>query len=89
MALGMPVILTMTTTAPMTDPQLPVNCQCGWTGYGPDGTGDACDTDDHDDGTDDGPDNCPLLNVDQLDTDSDGTGDAVIPTMTMTVPRRT
>ena len=29
------------------------------------------------DGTDDGPDNCPLIaNADQLDTDSDGTGDA-------------
>ena len=32
---------------------------------------------DDDDGTDDGPDNCPLIaNADQLDTDSDGTGDA-------------
>jgi hypothetical protein len=29
------------------------------------------------DGTDDGPDSCPLIaNADQLDTDSDGTGDA-------------
>jgi hypothetical protein len=42
-----------------------------------DGTGDACDTDDDGDGTDDGPDNCPLIsNAAQTDTDSDGTGDA-------------
>ncbi|RKZ61409.1 MAG: hypothetical protein DRR08_08860, partial [Candidatus Parabeggiatoa sp. nov. 2] len=41
------------------------------------GIGDACDTDDDNDGVEDGADNCPLAaNADQTDTDGDGAGDA-------------
>ncbi len=42
-----------------------------------DGQGDACDTDDDDDGTGDTSDNCPLtFNLSQADQDGDGRGDA-------------
>jgi hypothetical protein len=45
-----------------------------------DGPGDACDTDDDNDGLADGSDNCPVnANTDQLDTDHDFIGDACDP----------
>ncbi len=45
-----------------------------------DDQGDACDSDDDNDGIEDGADNCPLsANPDQLDWNSDGQGDACDP----------
>ncbi|RMG46387.1 MAG: hypothetical protein D6718_05660 [Acidobacteria bacterium] len=42
-----------------------------------DGTGDACDDDDDNDGVPDASDNCPpVANADQYDADGDGTGNA-------------